>query len=292
MLDRLCLSGVVGWGRLNAPTEKLMNLTSVAPIGLFPRDDVAWLLSREIATPPLGSLAQNLYRYLIERGASFFTDLVRGTGHLPAEVEQGLWELVSAGLVTADGFDSLRALIDPRRRRAEGRERGRRPRHSMGRWALFKPESFGIEQLQAGSPEFVERVAMQLLHRYGVVFRDLLARESCAPPWRDLLVQYRRLELRGEIRGGRFVAGFTGEQFGLPEAIEALRSVRRESDDATQEVTVSASDPLNLAGIVTPGQRVSAGAGTPIIFRGGVAIPTEAKAERILGGSAQGFPYG
>jgi ATP-dependent Lhr-like helicase len=100
---------------------------------------------------------------------------------------------VSAGLVTADGFDSLRALIDPRRRRAEGRERGRRPRHSMGRWALFKPESFGIDRLQAGSSEFVERVARQLLHRYGIVFRDLLARESCAPPWRDLLVHYRRL---------------------------------------------------------------------------------------------------
>jgi len=268
-----------------------MNLTSAAPIGLFPRDDVAWLIGRESAMPALGSLAQDLYQYLIQRGASFFTDLVRGTGHLPAEVEQGLWELVSAGLVTADGFDSLRALIDPRRRRAEGRERGQRPRHSMGRWALLKPESFGIERLPAGSAEFVERVARQLLHRYGVVFRDLLAREPCAPPWRDLLVQYRRLELRGEIRGGRFVAGFTGEQFGLAEAIEALRSVRRESDDVL-DVTVSAADPLNLVGIVTPGQRVPAGTGTPIIFRGGVAVSIEAKAERILGGSAQGYPCG
>jgi ATP-dependent Lhr-like helicase len=291
MLDRLCLSGVVGWGRFNAPTEKLMNLTSAAPIGLFPLDDADWLLSREIVPPPLSSLAQNLYRYLIDRGASFFTDLVRGTGHLPAEVEQGLWELVSAGRVTADGFDSLRALIDPRRRRAEGRERARRPRHSMGRWALLKPESFGIERLQSGSPEYVERIARQLLRRYGVVFRDLLGRESCAPPWRDLLVQYRRLELRGEIRGGRFVAGFTGEQFGLPEAIEALRSVRREPDDVSHEITVSAADPLNLAGIVTPGPRVPAVAGTPILFRGGVAIPIE-KAERILAGSAQGYPCG
>jgi ATP-dependent helicase Lhr and Lhr-like helicase len=292
MLDRLCLSGVVGWGRLSSPAGRLMNLTSVAPIGLFPREDVAWLLSREIATLPLGPLAQNLYRYLRERGASFFTDLVRGTGHLPAEVEQGLWELVSAGLVTADGFDSLRALIDPRRRRAEGRERGRRPRHSMGRWALFKPESFGIDRLQAGSSEFVERVARQLLHRYGIVFRDLLARESCAPPWRDLLVHYRRLELRGEIRGGRFVAGFTGEQFGLPEAIEALRSVRRDPDAGDQEVTVSAADPLNLVGIVTPGQRVPAIAGTQVIFRGGVAIPIEARAvERIPAGSVQGYPF-
>ena len=270
LLDRLCLGGVVAWGRLSAPPTKILNLTSAAPIGVFPREDVGWLLARETAPPTLSSVGQALHRHLCERGASFFTDLVRGTGFLPAEVEQGLWELVSAGLATADGFDSLRALIDPRRRRAEGRERTRRPRHSIGRWSLFSPESLGIERLRISSPEFAERVARQLLRRYGVVFRDLLGRESNALPWRDLLVQYRRLELRGEIRGGRFVAGFTGEQFALPEAIDALRSARR--NPMAHEVRVSAADPLNLVGIVTPGQRAPAITGNYVMFQGGVPI--------------------
>jgi ATP-dependent Lhr-like helicase len=140
----------------------------------------------------------------------------------------------------------------------------------MGRWSLFRPESLGIERLRISSPEFAERVARQLLRRYGVVFRDLLGRETNAPPWRDLLVQYRRLELRGEIRGGRFVAGFTGEQFALPEAIEALRSTRR--NPATHEVRISATDPLNIVGIVTPGQRAPAITGNYVVFQGGVPV--------------------
>jgi ATP-dependent Lhr-like helicase len=199
--------------------------------------------------------------------------------------------LVSAGLVTADGFDSLRALLDPRRRRAEGRERGRGPRHSIGRWSLFQPESFGIERLRVGSPEFVDRIARQLLQRYGIVFRDLLARESCALPWRDLLVHYRRLELRGEIRGGRFVAGFTGEQFGLSEAIEALRSARRQPEEGPQEI--SATDPLNLVGIVTPGERVPSVAGSHVVFQGGVPMGMGGNAALLIPGeSSSRFPCG
>jgi ATP-dependent Lhr-like helicase len=142
----------------------------------------------------------------------------------------------------------------------------------MGRWSVLSPESLGVEAIRSGSPEAVERIARQLLHRYGVVFRDLLARESCAPPWRELLAQYRRMEFRGELRGGRFVAGFTGEQFALPEAVEAIRAVRRQPGQAAQELTISASDPLNLVGILTPGQRTPATAGSSLTFRGGVHV--------------------
>jgi ATP-dependent Lhr-like helicase len=270
MLDRVCLTGMIAWGRLSQPTTRLINLTSAAPVSLFPREDAAWLLGEAGTPPPLSSIAEELRGSLAQRGASFFNDLVRATGHLPAEVEQGLWELVAAGLVTADGFDSLRALIDPRRRRAEGKERARRPRHSVGRWSLFNETALGVERLRAGSPEWVERVARQLLHRYGVVFRDLLARESCAPPWRDLLIEYRRMELRGELRGGRFVGGFIGEQFALPMAVDALRAVRRNRDRDGQEIKVSATDPLNLVGILAPGPRIPAVPGQFVVFCDGV----------------------
>jgi ATP-dependent Lhr-like helicase len=235
----------------------------------------------------LSDVAQDLRRALHERGASFFADLVRMTNHLPTEVEQGLWELVAAGLVTADGFDNLRALMDPRRRRAEGRERSRRPRHSAGRWSLlrqavgYQPSaiSSGLRSLSTSPltphPSLtIESVARRLLRRYGVVFRDLLARESLVQSWRDLLVQYRRMELQGEIRGGRFVSGFTGEQFALPEAVESLRAVRKrnESGTASHDIKLSASDPLNLAGIILPGPRVPAVSTNFLVFRDGAVV--------------------
>jgi ATP-dependent Lhr-like helicase len=233
----------------------------------------------------LGSVAQNLRRTLSERGASFFVDLVRMTNHLPTEVEEGLWELVAAGLVTADGFDNLRALMDPRRRRAQGRERSRRPRHSAGRWSLLRnainhQPSAPARQHSAFSPQHaaVEPAARQLLRRYGVVFRDLLVRDALALSWRDLLVQYRRMELQGEIRGGRFVSGFTGEQFALPEAVESLRALRKSGSPAAsaQEVKISASDPLNLVGVILPGPRVAAVSTNYIVFRDGLHVRTGA----------------
>jgi ATP-dependent Lhr-like helicase len=262
--------------------------TSVAPISLFPREESKWLMEvfRRGAvsgvlnlSAQLSGVAQDLHRVLSEQGASFFADLVRMTNHLPAEVEDGLWELVAAGLVTADGFDNLRALMDPRRRRAEGRERSRRPRHSAGRWSLLRPVS---TQHSALSPQHLptERTARQLLRRYGVVFRDLLARESLVPSWRDLLVQYRRMEMAGEVRGGRFVSGFTGEQFALPEAVESLRAMRKSapSGASLQEVRISASDPLNLVGVILPGPRVQAVPTNYIVFRDG--LPTRTGMER------------
>jgi ATP-dependent Lhr-like helicase len=222
----------------------------------------------------VSAIAQDLRRALHERGASFFADLVKLTNHLPAEVEAGLWELVAAGLVTADGFDNLRALMDPRRRRAEGRDRVRRPRHTAGRWSLLR----NATQHPAPSTKHfpAEAVARQLLRRYGVVFRDLLVRESLVPSWRDLLVVYRKLELQGELRGGRFVTGFVGEQFALPEAVEALRAMRKSAGSPApgQEIKLSASDPLNLVGIILPGPKIPAVPTNFLILKDGVVVRT------------------
>ena len=251
----------------------------------------------------LSSVAQDLRRSLHERGASFFADLVRMTNHLPTEVEEGLWELVAAGLVTADGFDNLRALMDPRRRRAEGRERSRRPRYSAGRWSLLRQASplmvnghpsIGMNSAPSTQHFPLEPAARQLLRRYGVVFRDLLRRESLALSWRDLLVQYRRMELQGEIRGGRFVSGFTGEQFALPEAVESLRALRKrnESGAAPHDIKLSASDPLNLAGVILPGPRVPAVPSNFLVFRDGVIVRTVLGRETVDGFNEQAMEQG
>ena len=289
LLDRLCLSGAVSWGRLS-PHPRFLQAgetdrrriipTSLAPISLFPREDSEWLMNvvhGEVTRPPadpyaqLSAVAQDLCRALKQQGASFFADLVRVTNHLPTEVENGLWELVAAGLVTADGFDNLRALMDPHRRRAEGRERTRRPRHAAGRWSLLRQ----ADSRQPPAMSTSEQIARQLLRRYGVVFRDVLARESLFQSWRDLLVQYRRMEMAGEVRGGRFVTGFTGEQFALPEAVEALRALRKSgSVSAGVEVKISACDPLNLAGIVLPGPRIPAVPTNFLILKDGVVVRT------------------
>ncbi|OQW35963.1 MAG: hypothetical protein A4C66_12760 [Nitrospira sp. HN-bin3] len=288
LLDRLCLSGAVSWGRLS-PHPKLgqesgmgrrrVIPTSSAPVSLFPREDSEWLMAAvrgetttALADPSsqLSAVAQDLHRALQQQGASFFNDLVRLTRHLPTEVEQGLWELVATGMVTADGFDNLRALMDPHRRRAEGRERVRRPRHAAGRWSLLRQAD--SRQLSAASAS--EQVARQLLHRYGVVFRDVLARESLAQSWRDLLVQYRRMEMAGEVRGGRFVSGFAGEQFALTEAVEALRAIRKTGLSSSHEITLSAADPLNLAGVILPGPRVPAVSTNFLVLKDGAVVRT------------------
>ncbi len=290
LLDRLCLSGAVSWGRLaphprlGQPEEhrvKRIVPTSIAPISVFPREESEWLLevtrdkNARIGPEPfagLSGVAQDLRRVLAEQGASFFADLARMTNHLATEVEEGLWELVAAGLATSDGFDNLRALMDPHRRRAEGRERARRPRHATGRWSLLR-HAHGC-QLSAISLN--ERIARQLLRRYGVVFRDLLVRETLVASWRDLLVQYRRMELQGEVRGGRFVGGFTGEQFALPEAVESLRAVRKRSElgPASHDIKLSACDPLNLVGIILPGPRVPAVPSNFVVIRDGAVVRT------------------
>jgi ATP-dependent Lhr-like helicase len=207
--------------------------------------------------------ARDVFHYLQRAGASFFADIVRGTKHLKAEIETALWELVTAGLATADGFDNLRSLIDPRRRAGQGAGRTTRPRHSAGRWALLHPTAGAADR-----PAAIEAACRMLLGRYGVVFRELLARESNLPTWRELLIAFRRLEDRGEIRGGRFVTGFIGEQFALPIAVETLRA-RRDRPDEDALVEVSAGDPLNLAGTILPGPRIGTTTGRMVTFSGG-----------------------
>lgn len=283
MLDRLCLTGAVGWGRMSphaAVFEKgngearehgfrRVVPSSAAPIAFFIREDADWMKARhdgaESAAMSLSHAGRPVLEFLGRQGASFFADIVRGSGRLKSEVETALWELVAAGLVTADGFDNLRALIDPKRRAGQGRGRTSRPRHSTGRWCLLFSGEPGD---RTRSDELICKI---LLDRYGVVFRELLARESFNLAWRELLVMFRRLEDRGEVRGGRFVDGFIGEQFALPVAVESLRAMRN-ARTTGQTVTLSAADPLNLIGIVIPGERVPALSKRQVVLRDGIPV--------------------
>ena len=287
VLDHLCLTGAVGWGRLSLHPATLEAFTdgkrrviptSVAPITFFVREDADWMIPRRAAGEAeftgLGSDAGAVLRFLRQRGASFFADIVRGTGKLKSEVETALWELVAAGLLTADGFDNLRALIDPKRRSGQGSGRSSRPRDSAGRWSLL----YSGETHDHGRA--LEAICWMLLGRYGIVFRELLTRETILPKWRELLITLRRLEDRAEIRGGRFVSGFLGEQFALPVAVESLRAMRNQQPTG-EIITVSAADPLNLAGIVVPGERVPANSGRVVAFRDGVVVQPEERANVI-----------
>jgi ATP-dependent helicase Lhr and Lhr-like helicase len=278
VLDHLCLTGAVGWGRLSphpatleAPVDGKRRVipTSVAPITFFVREDADWMIPRrqagEAEVTGLSADAAAVLQFLRQRGASFFADIVRGTTKLKSEVELALWELVAAGLLTADGFDNLRALIDPKRRSGQGSGRSSRPRHSTGRWSLL----YSSETLDRGRA--LEATCWMLLRRYGIVFRELLTHETVLPKWRELLITLRRLENRGEVRGGRFVSGFLGEQFALPVAVESLRATRKEGPSG-EIITVAAADPLNLTGIVVPGERVPANSGRVVAFRDGVAV--------------------
>ncbi|MBV9334199.1 MAG: DEAD/DEAH box helicase, partial [Candidatus Eremiobacteraeota bacterium] len=250
LLDRLCHSGDIMWGRLtphpalepNAGADRSrVRPTRLAPIALFLRANAEELIvRRERDVGALSHAAREVLEQIERLHAPFFAEIVRATKRLPSEVEEALWQLVAAGLVTADGFDALRSLSDAKRRLGEKGLRAR-PRASSGRWTLLSAAAERIDR---------ESFARRLLDRWGVVFRDVIGRESLAPPWRELLIVLRRMEARGEIRGGRFVAGFVGEQFALPEAVDALRAARRSGD--TQLVGLGNYDPLNLSGIVLP----------------------------------------
>jgi ATP-dependent helicase Lhr and Lhr-like helicase len=282
ILDRLCLTGAVGWGRLSphpatarepGVAYRRVVPTSAAPITFFVREDADWMDARNLPktdddTHGLSANGREVLKFLEQRGASFFADIVRGTRKLKSEVETALWELVAVGMITADDFDNLRALIDPRRRAGRGTGRIARPRHSGGRWSV----------LNTGEP--VERSAVlrstcwMLLRRYGVVFREILERENLTPKWRELLITFRSLEDRGEIRGGRFVSGFLGEQFAIPAAVESLRAMRKQ-ELRGDTVTISAADPLNLSGILVPGERMAANSGRTLTFRDGIPIAAD-----------------
>jgi ATP-dependent Lhr-like helicase len=280
-LDDLCLSGEVTWGRLSvrgggdledAPRRSGLTPSRATPITMTIRDDLPWLLraargDKVPVSPGVGRTGEVLDA-LRERGALFQADLASLTRRLPTEIEEALWDGVARGLITADAFRAVRSLL--RRRDIARVPAGRlrlRLRHgrsasmvgasmagagSGGRWSLL-PDPMVAEE----PDELAEAVAEQLAVRWGVVFRDLVARENLAVSWRDVLWAFRRMEARGTIRGGRFVAGFSGEQFALPGAVEALRSARK-LERTGVPVRLSAADPLNLAGIVLPGPRVPA----------------------------------
>jgi ATP-dependent Lhr-like helicase len=283
-LDQLCMNGAIGWRRLSPHPALLVDSsergrrvtpTSVAPISFFARDDANWMSypSHELSAadhPGLTPAAKDVLQFLKARGASFFADIVRGTRRLKAEVETALWELVAVGFITADGFDNLRALIDPKRRAGQGSGRHTRPRDSVGRWSLIYPEEHADHAAQ------MEAIGWMLLKRYGVVFRELLSRESILPKWREVLIALRRLEDRGEIRGGRFVGNFMGEQFAIPIAVESLRAFRSEPSSG-EVITISAADPLNLVGIVVPGEKVPAISGRFVRFQDGVAVSDDSQ---------------
>jgi len=284
-LDALCLSGQVMWARLTTPRSGPERLKSSGPVRttpiallnrkslslwapLFPQTDAAQI--------NLSSAAESVYEYLSKRGASFFTDLMDGVSLLESQLEDALGELVACGLVTADSFTGLRALLTPSNKRTNSAMKRKRREAvygmaNAGRWSLLSREAKPANGRVAYDRETVEKIARILLRRYGVVFKRLLEREGLPLPWRELLRMYHRLEARGEIRGGRFVSGFSGEQFALPEAIGMLRAIRRAPGEGAL-IGVSAADPLNLVGIITPGNRVSAFAANRILYRDGVPI--------------------
>jgi ATP-dependent Lhr-like helicase len=281
-LDDLCLSGRVLWTRLEAPranAERERGVSAVrgTPITLLTRKNLSvWSALVRSAGPDdlgLSSRARRVADYLREHGASFFDDIVQGLDLPRTFVEEALSELVGVGLVNSGGFSGLRALLLPSDRRKQFSGGGRR-RSAMlgvedaGRWALIRRREPATDL--ALSRESVEQIARTLLRRYGVVFWRVLAREAeWLPPWRDLLLACRRLEARGEIRGGRFVAGFSGEQFALPEAVGALRAARRD-EASDHDCVICGADPLNLAGILTPGMKVPGLHGNRLLLRNGV----------------------
>ena len=261
LLDLLCLTGEVGWARLSPAATSVGGTT---PIAIFLREHAAgWLALRpngSTADLPLSELAARVLSTIETRGAMFSRDLASAVDVDDDVLHTAVGELVSAGRLTADGFAGLRAIADPR-----GRSRGQAGR--SGRWSAIERMS-GDDALAEIA---IEVQARALLGRYGVVFRRLAAREANAAPWRVLARVYRRLEARGEIRGGRFVTGMSGEQFASPDAVERLREVRRTARDG-RLVTISAADPLNLAGVLDAGERVRAITTHRLVYRDGVPL--------------------
>ena len=287
-LDEQCLAGRFVWTRLarrKSDSERSAAPVRGTPIVLLARRNTrVWSsLTGALDSTNLSSRAQLVADYIRVHGASFFDEIADGTGLLPTQAEEALAELVALGIVNSDSFGGLRALLVPAERRrpaASGRRRRRIALFGMdaaGRWALVRRQS-PVESPQtqtARGPqdeETIEHIARTLLRRWGVVFWRLLAREAdWLPPWRDLLMCYRRLEARGEIRGGRFVAGFTGEQFAAPEAIGLLRDIRRRPHSQIH-VSLSGADPLNLVGILTPGPRLPSLSGNRVLYRDGIPV--------------------
>ncbi len=307
-LDQLCSSGRIGWGRLSAPqngNSRPFSPLRSSPVALFTRERLTnWLaLSAQPRPVEFTPETQAVFQALTERGALFFGELANSRGSLPSRIEQALAELAAQGWVTSDSFEGLRALLITPDKRIPFSSSGRKRRHKSvtsvefaGRWSLLRTNRFesskegnGEKSLALGAippatarpgphlhkdeerTKAIESFACTLLRRYGVVFRRLLERESLQVTWYELGKVYRRLEARGEIRGGYFVSGVSGEQFALPEAVGLLRSVQKDRGEG-QLLAISAADPLNLAGVLTPGPRVPAITANRILLRDGVPL--------------------
>lgn len=300
-LDELAFSGEICWGRVKQGTTR--NASRILPISLMLREDVPWLRLQaaqdaEVLQNGLSGDAVAIFDLLKHDGALFFNELQKKTRLLPTQLEKSLWELAAAGHVHGDGFSAIRALskttaprahLSSRKKTTSAslRQRAKRfwggrppvtPSSGTGRWGLMSnrdgaatEEAGHPDELISGNNAALNLWAQQLLTRYGVFFRDLLARESAAPPWRDLLPVYRRMEARGEIRGGRFITGVGGEQFALPEVVPLLRQARPQTQNP-ELVFLSATDPLNLAGILTPGPKVTASASNLLACLGGKIV--------------------
>ncbi|HEX6708323.1 MAG TPA: DEAD/DEAH box helicase [Albitalea sp.] len=284
MLDKLCAVGRVVWWRPSDAGSDARKTGPIrgTPIVLCERDALThWQEAAGAGDeePPLGGKARAVLASLRAHGASFFSDLQRDAGLLGEETEQALAELVAQGLVTCDSFAGLRALVMPADKRNKLRRRrpGHDPIDDAGRWSLTRRSRAAPDAPGALAEPHVEHIARVLLRRYGVVFRKLLEREEGLPPWRELHYVYRRLEARGEVRGGRFVSGFSGEQFALAEAAVALR--RTAKDESRERVSISAVDPLNLAGILTPGEKIARLSGNRLLFENGVPIAVQSGGE-------------
>jgi ATP-dependent helicase Lhr and Lhr-like helicase len=286
MLDRLCHDGEVTWLRLSLPqpsTDRRASPSKATPVSLAFRDDLAWLLQAarmaadgteaEPEVPTVGATAE-VVEALGARGARFLSELAADTGRLATDIEGALWDGVARGLLTADGFAAIRSLVEPRRRPSSPvrsvsrRRRGARgPSLAAGRWSLV-----GAVEPVDDREALAEVVADQLLQRWGVVFRDLAVHEGLAVPWRDLQRALRRFEDRGLVRGGRFVAGFSGEQYALPAAVDGLKVVRKLPRKG-ERVVVNACDPLNLTGVVIRGARTPAVRTNTVTFVDGLPVP-------------------
>ncbi len=294
-LDDLCMSGRAVWARLTLPSSPSgthAGPVRTTPITLLPRRAAsAW---HRIAPAPshpitLSARAQAVVDHLRQHGASFYDEIVEGTGLLRTQVEEALSELVALGSVTSDSFSGLRALLTPSdKRKPFGGRRHRRALFGIedaGRWSLRKRVAPGEAppRYQELDPQSVEHIANALLRRYGVVFWRMLQREAqWLPPWRDLLRVLRKLEARGDIRGGRFVAGVSGEQFALPDAVKSMREARRATRTG-ELIALSGADPLNLVGVLLPGAKVPALTGNRVLYRDGVAVAA------LAGGEVQWF---
>jgi ATP-dependent helicase Lhr and Lhr-like helicase len=322
-LDNLCLAGILAWGRISphpawnsteAAAPRRVIPTNAAPITFYLRESSEWLhhalaaksVDETILTQSLSPEAQIIRALLVERGAAFTADLQRLSNLTKLQTTTALWELATAGLASADGFDQLRAMMDPRRKSAAVAQtaatslrKRAAARTTAGRWSLLcepaTPEGMASHNLRAAhateqaiaharqTDAALDAHARILLCRYGVLFRELLTRESNAPKWRDLLPILRRLEARGEIRGGRFVSGAFGEQYALPEAVDALRSARNQHALRASEppITVAAADPLNLAGILVPGDRIPSIPGRDLSFTNGSVVEPDATPDSL-----------